>query len=117
MSDLRKKVKPPVKYKGTSEAAPTPRKFPPVWPQYIVLVLGILIQPFFALYQKTGDWNFAGFLGRILFAVIAAVIILPSVYKNAFDPEKPLVIQLSTLFVAGMGWESLLTTAIAAVTK
>jgi hypothetical protein len=49
--------------------------------------------------------------------VIAGLAILPSVYKNTIDPEKPLPIQLCVLFVAGMGWESLLSTAISTVAK
>jgi hypothetical protein len=85
--------------------------------QYLVLVLGIVIQPFFANYQATHNWSFTGFWGWLLFSVIAGLAILPSVYKNTIDPEKPLPIQLCVLFVAGMGWESLLSTAISTVAK
>ena len=91
------------------------KKLPPIWPQYVVLVLGVLIQPFLAAYQQTRAWNFTGLAGRLLFAVIVGIVILPGVYKNSFDPEKPLFIQLCLLFVAGMGWESLLRTAMSAV--
>lgn len=96
---------------GTSRG----KKLPPVLPQYIAVVLGILIQPFFSSYQESGDWGFEGILARLLFALIAGIVILPGVYKNSFDPEKPIFIQLCLLFVAGMGWESLLSTAITAV--
>lgn len=85
--------------------------------QYLVLVLGIVIQPFFANYQATHNWNFAGFWGWLLFSVIAGLAILPGVYKNSIDPEKPLLVQLCVLFVAGMGWESLLSTAISTVAR
>jgi hypothetical protein len=81
-------------------------------PQYISLILGILIQPFFSAYQHAGHWNFVGFSGRILFALIIGLAIFPAVYKSAFDPEKPLFVQLCAIFAAGMGWESLLKTAL-----
>jgi hypothetical protein len=88
---------------------------PPVLPQYIALVLGILIQPFFVSYQQSGAWQFDGFWGRLLFSVIAGIAVLPGAYKKSFDPEKPVLVQLCLLFVAGMGWQSLLSTAIKAV--
>ena len=91
------------------------KKLPSIWPQYVALVLGVLIQPFFAAYQQTGAWDFVGVGGRLLFAAIVGVVILPGVYRNSFDPEKPMLIQLGLLFVAGMGWESLLRTAMGAV--
>lgn len=84
------------------------------FPQYVALVLGVLIQPFFSVYQQSGQWNLAGVGGRLLFAVLAGIAIFPAVYKNAFDPEKPLFVQLCAIFAAGMGWESLLKTAISA---
>ncbi len=91
------------------------KKLPSIWPQYVALALGILIQPFFMAYQQTGAWNFEGFLGRILFALICGVVILPAVYKNAFDVSKPMILQLATLFVSGMGWQSLLGAALKGV--
>jgi len=96
-----------------SEVKGRRNKSPSHWvPQYISLILGILIQPFFAAYQQTGNWNFAGFSGRILFALIVGLAIFPAVYKSAFDPDKPLFVQLCAIFAAGMGWESLLKTAL-----
>ncbi len=83
--------------------------------QYLALVLGIVIQPFFAAYQLTGTWEFQGFWGRFLFAAIAGFIVFPAVYKNAFDPTKPLIIQFGAIFAAGMGWESLLATTLTAL--
>jgi len=83
-------------------------------PQYVALVIGVLVQPFFSAYQQTGQWNFAGVPGRLLFAVFAGVAIFPGVYKHAFDPQKPLFVQLCAIFAAGMGWESLLKTAVTA---
>jgi hypothetical protein len=98
-------------------AAVEKKKLPSVIPQYIALVIGILIQPFFAAFQTNGTWIFTGILGRLLFGVIAGILILPSVYKTSFDPEKPIFIQYCVLFTAGMGWEGLLNAAITAAGK
>jgi len=84
------------------------------FPQYLALVTGILIQPFFTSYQQTGTWNFVGVTGRILFAVIVGVAIFPAVYRRAFDPAKPLFVQLCAIFAVGMGWESILRTTLKA---
>jgi hypothetical protein len=81
-------------------------------PQYVALALGVLIQPYFASYQNTGQWMLEGGWGRVLFAVVAGILILPAVYKRAFDPDKPIVVQLCAIFAAGLGWESLLDTAV-----
>jgi len=85
------------------------------FPQYIALVLGVLIQPFFTFYQQTGNWNFGGFSGRVLFALIVGIIVFPAIYKNAFDPDKPIFVQLCAIFAAGMGWESMLRTVLKTV--
>ncbi|MCG8653058.1 MAG: hypothetical protein MI861_24680 [Pirellulales bacterium] len=84
------------------------------FPQWITLVAGIVIQPFFANYRVNGVWAFEGFSGWTLFAVIAGVIIFPSVYRQSFD-DKPLIVSLGPIFTAGLGWEALLGTAIKAV--
>jgi hypothetical protein len=84
-------------------------------PQYLVLTLGIVVQPFFSAYQQTGHWVFGGLLGRILFACIVGLIVFPAVYKKAFDPAKPLFVQLCAIFAVGMGWESVLKTAAKAI--
>lgn len=81
-------------------------------PQYVTLVLGIVVQPFFAAYQQNAQWNFRGIGGRVLFASIVGVVVFPAVYKRAFDPDKPLFVQLCAIFALGMGWESLLRTAM-----
>jgi hypothetical protein len=84
------------------------------WPQYAALVTGIVAQPFFAEYQLTHNWNLHGVGGRAIFSVIVGIIVFPSVYKNAFDPDKPIFVQLCAIFAAGMGWQSLLHTTMAA---
>jgi hypothetical protein len=84
------------------------------WVQWSALFGGILIQPFFQAYQasSTHTWSFNGFGGWTLFALITSVVIFPAVYKKAFDQDSPAIVQLAPIFTAGLGWQSLLTTAI-----
>lgn len=79
-------------------------------PQWLALFLGIMIQPSFDHYRQHREWVFTGIYGWAFFALIVSVMIFPSVYRNAFDPEKPILVQLGPIFVAGMGWEALLET-------
>ncbi|MFN2492355.1 MAG: hypothetical protein ABR501_05665 [Pyrinomonadaceae bacterium] len=83
-------------------------------PQYIALVLGVIVQPFLAAYQQSGSWHVTGLAGRIVFAAITGLIVFPAVYRRAFDPEKPIFVQFCTIFAAGLGWESLLRSAVKA---
>lgn len=84
------------------------------FPQYVALALGILLQPFFAAYQQTGQWAFGAVWGRLLFASIVGIVVFPVVYKNSFDPAKPIFVQFCIIFTAGMGWETLFATALGA---
>ena len=85
-----------------------------VLPQYVALVLGILVQPYFEKYRASGSWAFStdSALGWLLFAIIAGVIVFPSVYRRAFDPGQPLFVQFCVIFAGGMGWKELLDTAL-----
>jgi hypothetical protein len=82
--------------------------------QWVALFLGIVIQPFFAHFQATHTWSLDGFWGWAAFSGIAAIIIFPAIYRHSFDPEKPIVVQVIPIFTAGLGWQSLLTTAVKA---
>ncbi len=84
----------------------------PVIPQYIALVLGITIQPYWLAFQETGNWNFDGLVSWLIFALITAVTIFPAVYKKTFDPSSNLFVQLCTIFSSGVGWQSLFAIAI-----
>jgi hypothetical protein len=85
----------------------------PVIPQYGALVLGIAVQPFLTQFQNAKDWGYpSDWLQWLPFALIAGLVVFPGVYKNALDPAKPLFVQLCTIFAAGMGWQSLLRTAV-----
>ena len=76
-------------------------------PQWIALLLGIFIQPPLAEFRKTGQWNFGGSWSWLLFSVIVAVAIFPSVYRAAFDDSKPWLVNIAPIFTAGLGWEAL----------
>lgn len=84
-----------------------------VWPQYVVLALGVIVEPFLHQYMATGSWDLdlSRLWGRIIFGLIVAIIILPVVYKASFDTTKPIVVQLAALFPMGIGWQALLLTA------
>jgi len=90
---------------------------PKAWPQWIALLLGVLVQPFLEEYRSKGHWNFTLGWEWPLFAVIVAVVIFPSVYRAAFDSEKPWLVQIAPIFTAGLGWQALFGTAIKAVAQ
>jgi len=99
----------------TLAAAPAP-KGRSAWVQWSALFAGIAIQPFFQAYQAHHSWSFEGVGGWTLFALITSIVIFPGVYKRAFDQDSPVLVQLAPIFTAGLGWQSLLTTAIKLVT-
>lgn len=86
----------------------------PWWPQYVALVFGILVQPPFEHFRNTNphQWNFASMPLWIPFAIIVSIAIFPAVYKNAFDPTRPIFVQLCAIFAGGLGWQALLQTAV-----
>lgn len=83
-------------------------------PQYFALLTGIVTQRFFQEYMTTGKWNLAGFWSWLLAACIIAIMVFPGVYKKAFDPEKPLFIQICVIFTTGIGWQAVAGTALKA---
>jgi hypothetical protein len=85
--------------------------------QYFALVFGIMAQPYVQAFQTTGEWNSVGWLRRVVPALIIGLILLPGAYRRSFDPNTPGFVQWCTIFVAGMGWQSLLLTAVKAVSK
>lgn len=86
----------------------------PVIPQYVALFLGIAVEPLFDSYRITHEWNFGVFPGWLLFSVIAALLIFPAVYRNAYEPTRPVFVQLCSIFASGVGWQALLQTAVKA---
>ncbi|MGO8504134.1 hypothetical protein AB9F35_21870 [Rhizobium leguminosarum] len=87
--------------------------YAPVIPQYLVVCAGVVVEPLLRHYIQAGVWelDYSAFIGRVVFGLIIGVVILPGVYKSAFDAEKPILIQLAALFPLGIGWQSLFTAA------
>src|SRR5262245_13492299 len=85
----------------------------PVLPQYIVVSLGIIVEPLLRDYIASGSWHidWSALLGRVIFGLIIGIILLPAVYKSAFDPQRPVLVQLAALFPLGIGWQSLFVSA------
>lgn len=82
----------------------------PIIPQYIALVIGIVVEPFLRDYVVTGSWSWAtgAIIGRAVFGLLIGLAVFPAVYKNGFDPESPGFVQLCAIFAAGFGWQSLI---------
>jgi hypothetical protein len=78
-----------------------------VWPQYLMAVIGVLIEPYLREYIATGKWTFSGFWGRTAFALIIGLMILPALYRSTFDPTKPEWVQVVALLPMAMGWRTL----------
>jgi hypothetical protein len=94
------------------------RIFAPVLPQYLVICLGVVAEPYLRGYIASGTWHFewSAFWGRVVFGLLIGIVILPAVYKSAFDPSKPVLVQLAALFPMGIGWQSLVSTAAKGLT-
>ena len=84
-----------------------------VIPQYIALVLGIFIQPYFDQYRTTNQWNvdWSHAIGWAIFSALVALFIFPSVYRKSFDSGQPIFVQFCVIFVAGVGWKTVFSTA------
>lgn len=85
------------------------------WPQYLAFCAGVFIEPFLAGYQKTGHWNFDGGWGRLLFALVMGIIAFAQIYQRALtDQPKSLLALLSSIFVSGIGWQTIIGAGAAA---
>ena len=82
---------------------------PAVWPQYLALAAGVIVEPMLHNYIATSDFalDWSSAWQRVLFGLIIAIVIFPGVYRNAFDPERPFLVQLCAIFASGIGWQSL----------
>jgi hypothetical protein len=89
-----------------------------VLPQYGAVALGVLADPLLRNYIATQHFGLdaAVIATRTGFALLMAIALLPAVYKNAFDPEKPILVQLCALFASGLGWQSLFQAGATAAT-
>jgi hypothetical protein len=70
---------------------------------------GVIVEPFLRNYVTQGGWqiDFNTLTGRVAFGLIIGIMILPAVYRQAFDPQKPILVQLAAIFPMGIGWQSL----------
>lgn len=98
-------------------SAGTGSHFAAVWPQYLTVASGVVAEPFLRNYIAVGSWSveFSQLGGRIVFGLIIAVMLLPAVYRAAFDPSKPIIVQLAALFPMGIGWQSIVHVGAKAV--
>ena len=92
-----------------SDGANAPSNPAPVIPQYLTAAAGVIVEPFLRNYVTQGGWqiDFNTLTGRVAFGLIIGIMILPAVYRQAFDPQKPILVQLAAIFPMGIGWQSL----------
>lgn len=104
----------------TQEGVQIASSFENSWSQWIALLLGVLSQPFFSFYSQNGNivwgqaysnWEF------LLFSVIVSIVLFPSLYRSTFDSERPKFLQVIPIFTAGLGWETMLNSAMEGVSK
>jgi hypothetical protein len=77
------------------------------WPQYLALLLGIMVQPYLQQYINTKHWHIEGIWGWMIASVFIAIMAFPAIYKSALDPTKPIFVQFCVIFTAGMGWQTI----------
>ena len=97
---------------GSTEvrATATQKKF--LFPQYLAVVLGIVVQPLLDYYLKNNSWphDFSFLAARAFFGLLIGVIIFPSVYRNSWDNGSPIAVQFCSIFTAGLGWQTVFLT-------
>lgn len=106
--DLQSESRDIAELEGKGEATLT------VFPQYVALVVGITVQPYFEKYRATSSWDFSAstFFGWLVFAIITGLVLFPGAYRSAFNPKQPRFVQFCVIFTVGMGWKSLLDTGL-----
>ncbi len=108
-------------FKSDASTEAPPEKGPHAVFQWLALLLGVLVQPFYAFYKELKslgsleevytDYYF------VIFAVIVSVVAFPTVYRNSFDANRPKWMQLIPVFTAGLGWQTIVDTAVQVATK
>lgn len=88
-------------------------------PQWLSLFVGVLIQPFFTYFKENGninDWSevYSNYY-YIIFGIVIATIIFPSVYRSTFDTDRPKFLQIIPIFTAGLGWQTMVDSVIKGV--
>lgn len=84
--------------------------------QWLALFIGVLIQPFYAFYKEARNFGSPGEVYQdyyfVVFALIVSVVAFPTVYRKAFDANRPKWMQLIPVFTAGLGWQTIVDTAV-----
>ncbi|WP_299274437.1 hypothetical protein [uncultured Psychroserpens sp.] len=87
--------------------------------QWLALFAGVLIQPFYAFYKEVKNFGTPGEVYQdyyfIVFALIVSVVAFPTVYRTAFDANRPKWMQLIPVFTAGLGWQTIVDSASEAI--
>jgi hypothetical protein len=83
-------------------------------PQYLGLLLGIAVQPYFQRYMATNHWGGPEIGGWFAASLVIAIMAFPGIYKATLDAGKPLFVQLCVIFTSGTGWQTLVSTALKA---
>ncbi len=107
----------------TDKPTVAPEKLPPATPrrpsaffQWLALLLGVIVQPFYAYYKEHEGMVDLGAIYNnpwfIAFAIIVALIAFPAVYRRAFDTDRPNWVQMIPIFTAGIGWQTLVDVAV-----
>lgn len=105
-----------IREKGATAKFATPGQGDLPWfPQYLALAFGVFLEPFLAHYRVQGTWDFTGGWGRVFFAAIVAFAIFPQIYKTVVTEQRPRWVQLGPIFTAGLGWQTLMGTALKAL--
>jgi hypothetical protein len=80
---------------------------------YCVVVASILSSRFLDLYRAGVAHSFLLEWHYLIFASIVSLVAFPVVYDRVkFDQSQPVLVRLSLIFSAGMGWEKILATAL-----
>ncbi|WP_420573440.1 hypothetical protein [Kordia sp.] len=96
-------------------------KRPTAFLQWLALFFGVIIQPFFTFFRENGKLNniteiYSNYF-YIIFGIIVATIIFPSVYRSTFDTDRPKFLQIIPIFTAGLGWQTMVESIINGATK
>jgi len=80
-----------------------------VLPQYLFLVLGIIVQPYLANYQTNGtfDFDLAKFWPWVVFSAFIGLMLFPSAYKKLKKSSHINFLDLCAIFSSGVTWQTL----------
>jgi hypothetical protein len=94
-------------HRGDQAQAGAPRKW--VFPQYLMFVLGIAVQPYLATYQSTGhiDLDLMHFGKRVAVGLVLGLLFFPGAYKSIKTTSPINFIDICLIFSSGVTWQTL----------